>query len=171
MEQNTYLVHHGIKGQRWGVRRTPEQLGHHVSSSVKAIGNTVSKVNPLTSSSKPKKNLSYAERRKLALTTRSAKVLRNHMDTLSDAELQKRYNRLNLENNVRKLASPQVKNGQKVTLRELSNGVGKDLAREYLKRGVKYGLRVAGLAAVAKYGKVLLPGKVSMLTEAAQAIL
>lgn len=23
-----YLEHHGVKGQRWGVRRTPEQLGH-----------------------------------------------------------------------------------------------------------------------------------------------
>jgi hypothetical protein len=23
-----YLAHHGIKGQKWGVRRTPEQLGH-----------------------------------------------------------------------------------------------------------------------------------------------
>lgn len=23
-----YLEHHGIKGQRWGIRRTPEQLGH-----------------------------------------------------------------------------------------------------------------------------------------------
>lgn len=22
------LYHHGIKGQKWGVRRTPEQLGH-----------------------------------------------------------------------------------------------------------------------------------------------
>ena len=22
------LVHHGVKGQKWGVRRTPEQLGH-----------------------------------------------------------------------------------------------------------------------------------------------
>lgn len=24
-----YLIHHGIKGQRWGIRRTPEQLGHY----------------------------------------------------------------------------------------------------------------------------------------------
>lgn len=26
-----FLEHHGIKGQRWGIRRTPEQLGHKVS--------------------------------------------------------------------------------------------------------------------------------------------
>lgn len=26
-----YLEHHGIKGMHWGVRRTPEQLGHKVS--------------------------------------------------------------------------------------------------------------------------------------------
>lgn len=26
-----YLAHHGIKGQKWGIRRTPEQLGHDVN--------------------------------------------------------------------------------------------------------------------------------------------
>lgn len=29
---NDYLAHHGIKGQRWGVRRTPEELGHVTKS-------------------------------------------------------------------------------------------------------------------------------------------
>ena len=28
---NVYLEHHGIKGQKWGVIRTPEQLGHKVN--------------------------------------------------------------------------------------------------------------------------------------------
>ena len=28
MKDNTYLAHYGVKGMKWGVRRTPEQLGH-----------------------------------------------------------------------------------------------------------------------------------------------
>lgn len=27
-DTNEFLAHHGIKGQKWGVRRTPEELGH-----------------------------------------------------------------------------------------------------------------------------------------------
>lgn len=44
MEESTYLVHHGIKGMKWGVRRTPEQLGHRQQrkaekEKAKVIGN------------------------------------------------------------------------------------------------------------------------------------
>ena len=34
----TYLVHHGIKGQKWGVRRTPEELGHVTSKELQKKG-------------------------------------------------------------------------------------------------------------------------------------
>ena len=47
MAQNTYyLMHHGVKGMKWGVRRTPEQLGHRTSGSMsdRQVYNTARKV-------------------------------------------------------------------------------------------------------------------------------
>lgn len=35
-----YLAHHGIKGQKWGIRRTPEQLGHDVNKTFNRFYNS-----------------------------------------------------------------------------------------------------------------------------------
>lgn len=42
-QNNYYLMHHGVKGMKWGVRRTPEQLGHRKIASKKSSTDNISK--------------------------------------------------------------------------------------------------------------------------------
>lgn len=37
------LYHHGVKGQKWGVRRTAAQLGHRVAKAAKTAGKAVAR--------------------------------------------------------------------------------------------------------------------------------
>lgn len=46
------LCHHGIKGQKWGVRRTPEQLGYVTKSTVEKDEKSVTIVDGVYQSSK-----------------------------------------------------------------------------------------------------------------------
>lgn len=52
---NCDLYHHGILGQRWGVRRTPAQLGRASSSSSYRVSRTSGRAKKSTSSSTTKK--------------------------------------------------------------------------------------------------------------------
>lgn len=41
--EEDYLEHHGIKGMRWGIRRTPEQLGHYVERKRRRLAKNIGK--------------------------------------------------------------------------------------------------------------------------------
>lgn len=43
--QNEYLCHYGVKGMKWGVRKAPKIVGHHVTSSDSAqrLSNSIKK--------------------------------------------------------------------------------------------------------------------------------
>ena len=127
-----YIYHYGIKGMKWGIRRTAEQLGHKIKSkfsrkkkasdeggsegsSSKIKGSVTvkgTKQNPGTT--KTSDGSSVEERKQKVLDSRSAKELYNNADLFTTQELQQAYNRLVLEKNIKNLSPKEVSKGQKM---------------------------------------------------------
>lgn len=74
------LEHHGILGQKWGVRRTPAQLGHVIGAKSNASGQT----NKSSASAK------LSEKKTPGKAAKRPRVM-------SDDELRQRIQRLNME--------------------------------------------------------------------------
>ena len=127
-----YIYHYGIKGMKWGIRRTAEQLGHKIKSkfsrkksssdesgsqtSSKKIQGSVTvkgtKQNPGTT--RTSDGSSPEERKQKVLESRSAKELYNNADLFTTQELQQAYNRLVLEKNIKNLSPKEVSKGQQM---------------------------------------------------------
>lgn len=110
MDNNT-LKHHGVKGQKWGVIRSPAQLGHKPSSSSKSIFNR----NGSSKISRPKK-----------LKKASSKVeapKKKTISEMSEEELNKKIKRMQLEKMYKQLTSElnpkKVSKGKQFVLRVL----------------------------------------------------
>lgn len=123
------LYHHGVKGMKWGVRRTKAQLGRKVKKLVK----------------KTKKVVGEAIEKKKAVEAAKKKAARS-ISELSDAELKERINRLTLEKNVLDLQSqisrlsPQkVSAGQKFAekMGPVLFDAGKKVFNSYLDKAIK----------------------------------
>lgn len=112
------VEHYGVKGMKWGIRRTPAQLGHAVAKGAKKVKSAVT-----TTSAKRKAKKKAEEDRKQQedteakknriLKSRSAKLLYQNADLFTTQELQTAYNRLNLERNIANLGASEKSSGRK----------------------------------------------------------
>lgn len=89
------LQHHGILGQKWGVRRTPAQLGHVTAKKNSSSESKVSS-NNTSDQTKAKKTPGKAVKRSTVM---------------SDDELRQRINRLNMEEQYDNLVARQKVRG------------------------------------------------------------
>ena len=147
MRSDSYLCHHGVKGQRWGIRRTPAQLGHAIKKKVKKFEKNVTKVRKNVTKkvskqtteigkkiadSKKKTVDEKAERKKKTEETTESLDIKK----MSTIDLQAHYKRLKLENDYRaELAKSKPKKifDGKAFVTDVVNTTGKDLAKDVTK--------------------------------------
>lgn len=107
------LQHHGIKGMKWGVRRTDAQLGNASSKTKKKSFFKKNDVKGKEPEKKKDSKEDIAAKKTEILKSRSAKKIYENADLFTDAELQSAYNRLQLERNIAGLAPKEIKKGEK----------------------------------------------------------
>jgi hypothetical protein len=144
MYDESYLAHHGIKGQKWGVRRFQNPDGTRTALGKKhereSIGNRIDKEKLFAQTikgGKDRPNVSPAEKLakeagsistevgKIAKTVKKAKDVKNGRESkkLSDQELKKRIERLNLEKQYESLMEDDYTRGH-VTANDILSTVG-----------------------------------------------
>ena len=132
------LAHYGIPGMKWGKRKS---------------GKSSSEANTLDD--KKSADYSKVEKHKATIKTSGIKALNNK-------ELQDVVARINLEQQYSKLnGQPKVKAGRDATKKIISDSV-KQMAGQYAKKGMEYGIATAAAAAAAyafeQKRKTAIPG-------------
>lgn len=112
---NNELYHHGIKGMKWGIRRTDAQLGHEpvdlqkTKKKVDAAGTIVNETRNINNTAS-KKVQKKAQKQKLS-----------EAKTMSDQELRERVNRLNMEQQYVRMSTEQINAGRSNVSSVLNN--------------------------------------------------
>lgn len=133
MKQNNMLIHHGIKGQKWGVRRFQNKDG----------------------------SLTSAGRRKASSEPEHENYTRAHggksIKSMSDAELRQANNRLQMEQQYSRLTANKVSAGRKFATTVLV-GSATSIAASYTTKYMKTGLEYIGNTAKKKAVNSIIKG-------------
>lgn len=148
------LYHYGVKGMKWGIRRTPAQLGHKTGTKrKKSSGDAINAVKRGAKkvSSAVSNRVSQAKAKRLAKKLHDEEVKQTQknkkkkISELTDDELRERIVRMELEQRYRNL-SPQKQSAGKAFVSKVgSQVVGPALtnvARDYLTKQLR---KAAGL--------------------------
>jgi hypothetical protein len=147
---NGELHHHGIKGQRWGVRRFQTKSGSLTSAGKKRYGVGKGDSKKKTSS-EPKDKAKKTESVKSGKDKQKT-VVEIHEDyakthsnkqiqSMSDNELRSAINRLTMENQYKQLNPPKKSLGKKFLdefVMPAAKEIGKEYVKKYMKEGAKY---------------------------------
>lgn len=110
------LMHYGILGMRWGVRRTPEQLGHRTK-----------------------------KRRKSKDAVAATEAKKKQIDELSTQELRDLAQRMQLEKQIKDLKRAQMNPGIRF-VQDVLRETSKELLKEAIKGEIKDFAKTAGPA-------------------------
>ena len=108
------LYHYGVKGMKWGIRRSPAQLGHKTGTKKKKKSGVVDAVKKIAANRKQKK----AEQ---ASVQRQKKLKKKKISDMTDDELRERIARLELEKRYRDLMPKDTHKGQQFVMDILSS--------------------------------------------------
>lgn len=134
------LCHHGVKGMKWGIRRTPEQLGHKTGSSKKKTASAKTSSPKSSTTKKPEvKKPSIISRASQTMAKRKEvkqqkaeekkqaraekKPEKKNISELSDAELRSRINRMEMEKRYRDLTVSLNPPKQKSATRKIAESI------------------------------------------------
>lgn len=128
---NNELMHHGVKGMKWGVRRYQKKDG-----SLTVLG----RYKQYKTNKQRNKNLEKAREVKAAKKKAANQPVqkKKSVKEMSDAELQAAIRRLEMEQRYNQLSPKKVSKGKKVVdaiLNDMAIPVAKDVGRQLFKSG------------------------------------
>lgn len=121
---NNELMHYGVPGMKWGVRRTPAQLGRKQTSSSKSLFGKKKPKPKAKAKAKPE-----SSKKETAPKPKSVKEM-------SDDELNSAIRRMQLEQTYASLSPKKVSTGKAIAKRILNNIVvpaAEDVGRQMVK--------------------------------------